>query len=77
MMIIPLVGGYLKMLSGMIRGIRINESLKKVLVLTLVLLLGGFCNELMYVLVFMVFSNGILGTVLIRVYVFMLLGIGL
>lgn len=76
-MIIPLVGRYLKMLSGIMGRIGINESLKKVLVIILIIVIGGFVNEVIYVLVFMVFNNGILRTVVIGVYVFLLVGVSM
>lgn len=77
MMIIPLVGGYVKMLTGIMRGISVNESSKKFLALLTVMILGGIVLDLIYVLSFMVFTGGVLGTVLMRVYVFVLIGVGM
>jgi len=65
------------MLTGIMRGISVNESSKKFLALLTVMILGGIVLDLIYVLSFMVFTGGVLGTVLMRVYVFVLIGVGM
>lgn len=76
-MIMPLVRGYIKILSRLMGGININESAKKVFTLLVVSVLGGIIMELIYVLCFMVFTSRVLGTVLMGVYVFLLVGLGM
>lgn len=77
MMMAPVVGGYLKMLNGVMGGININESIKKLAVLVCVLLLGGAVLELGYIIAFLYFSGGVVRAVLLGVYVFVLMGVGM
>lgn len=42
---IPLIGGYMRILTRIIGGIHINESLKKVIVLLVVVALRGLVLE--------------------------------
>jgi hypothetical protein len=65
------------MLNRLIRRLGINESLKKVVVLMAIMILRVFFNELLYVLGFILMSNGIMGRVLCGVYVFMCLSMRL
>jgi len=71
--IIPLMGGYMRMLNGIMGRIRLNESCKKMIVLILVMVLGGVVMEFAYVSVFIYFVGGVLRTVILGVYVFMLM----
>lgn len=73
-MMAPLVRRYIKILTGLMGGININESFKKFIVLLVVIVIGGVMLEWGYVLSFIMFTNGVLGTVLMGVYVFVLLG---
>jgi hypothetical protein len=77
MIMIPLVGRYVKILSRIMGGINLNESIKKLLTLLVILILRRVILERRYVIAFIVFTNGILGTVLMGVYVFVLLRVGL
>lgn len=77
MMIMPLIGRYMRMLTGLIRGIHINESVKKLMVLRAVIVLGGVILEWGYVSVFMYFFGGVTRTVVLRVYVFIIIGVGM
>jgi hypothetical protein len=45
MIIIPLIGGYMRILTGLIGGIHINESVKKLITLRAVVMLGGVILE--------------------------------
>jgi len=65
------------MMSGVIRGIYLNESVKKALVLTVVVGICLYMNELMYLRSFLYMAGGVLGRVLCGVYVFIMLGSGL
>lgn len=73
----PLVGGYIKMLSGLMGGISVNESMKKILTLLVVMVLRRVLLDFIYFIVFTVFTNRILRTVLMGVYVFVLLRVGM
>lgn len=73
----PIVGGYLRMLSGLMGGMRINESIKKVMVLGLLITMGIYVNEMMYVMSFIYIVSGVLRGVLCGVYVFLTLGVGI
>lgn len=77
MMMAPVVGRYLKMLNGVIGRININESIKKLVTLVCVLLLGGLVLELRYIIAFLYFSGRVVGAVVLRVYVFVLMGVGM
>jgi len=75
MIMIPLVRGYMKILNGLIGRLFVNESLKKLLTLLVVMILGRPVLEFGYIMCFMVFTNRVLGTVLMGVYVFVLMGV--
>jgi hypothetical protein len=76
-MIIPLLGRYMRILNRVMRRIHINESLKKVVVLIFVAGVGRSIIEWGYVTVFMYFMIRVLGTVILGVYVFITIGAGL
>jgi hypothetical protein len=44
-MMIPLMRGYMRMLTGLMGGIHINESVKKLITLLTVIMLGGIVLE--------------------------------
>lgn len=73
-MMIPLVGGYLRILSGKIRGLSINETTKKVVLLLLLAMIGIYINEALYIGSFMYMMCGVLGGVLCGLYVFLTIG---
>lgn len=75
--IIPLIGRYIRMLTGLIGGIHINESIKKLIVLLVVVILGGVILEIGYVTAFMYFFGRVTRTVVLRVYVFMMIRVGM
>lgn len=77
MMMIPLIRGYIRMLTGLMRGIHINESVKKVMVLRAVIILGGIILEWGYVSAFIYFFGGVTRAVVLRVYVFMMIRVGI
>jgi len=77
MIMIPLIGGYMRILTRMMRGIHINESVKKVVVLGAVMILGRIMLEWGYVSAFMYFFGGVTRAVVLRVYVFMIIGVGI
>merc|ERR1712088_628080 len=58
MMMIPLIRGYIRMLAGLIGGIHINESVKKLMTLRAVVMLGGIILEWRYVSAFMMIGVG-------------------
>lgn len=70
----PLVGRYLRIMSGIMRGIYINESVKKIVTLMLVAGMGMYMNELMYLGGFIYIAGGVIGRMLCGVYVFLLVG---
>jgi len=72
--IIPLIGGYMRILTGLIGGIHINESVKKLLVLSAVMIFGGIMLEWGYITVFIYFVGRVTGTVVLGVYVFLIIG---
>ncbi|MBP94372.1 hypothetical protein CMK18_00290 [Candidatus Poribacteria bacterium] len=74
-MMIPLIGGYMRILTGLIGGIHINESIKKLIVLLVTVMLGGVILEIGYVTAFMYFFGGVTRTVILGVYVFMIIGV--
>merc|ERR1719220_508570 len=71
----PLIRGYMRMLTGLIGGIHINESVKKLITLGAVVMLGGVILEWGYVSAFMYFFGGVTGTVVLGVYVFIIIGV--
>merc|ERR1719454_1234754 len=73
----PLIRGYMRMLTGLIGGIHINESVKKLITLRAVVVLGGIVLEWRYVSAFMYFFRGVTRTVVLRVYVFIMIGVGM
>merc|ERR1712088_673484 len=75
MMMIPLIRGYIRMLTGLIGGIHINESVKKLVTLGAVVMLGGIVLEWRYVSAFIYFFGRVTGAVVLRVYVFMIIRI--
>lgn len=77
MMIIPLMRGYIRMLTRLIGGIHINESVKKLITLRAVVILGGIILEWRYVSAFMYFFGRVTGAVVLGVYVFIIIGIGM
>merc|ERR1719220_828799 len=56
----PLMRGYIRMLTGLMGGIHINESVKKLITLRAVVILGGVILEWRYVCFHILFwrSNG-------------------
>merc|ERR1719220_2109645 len=73
----PLIRGYIRMLTGLIGGIHINESVKKLITLRAVVMLGGIILEWRYVSAFIYFFGRVTRAVVLRVYVFMIIGIGI
>jgi len=65
----------MKILTGLIGGLFVNESLKKLLTLLAVMMLGRLVLEFGYIMCFIVFTNRVLGAVLMGVYVFVLMGV--
>lgn len=76
-MMMPLMGGYMRMLTGLMGGIHINESVKKLMVLLVTVILGGVVLEMGYVTSFMYFFGRVTGTVVLGVYVFVMIGVGM
>merc|ERR1719454_109857 len=76
-MMMPLIGGYMRMLTRLMGGIHINESVKKLFVLSAVVVLGGVILEWGYVSTFMYFFGGVTRAVILRVYVFIIIGAGM
>merc|ERR1712203_1190115 len=77
MIIIPLIRGYIRILTGLIGGIHINESVKKLITLRAVVMLGGIILEWRYVSAFIYFFGRVTRAVVLRVYVFMIIGVGI
>merc|ERR1719220_881788 len=73
----PLMRGYMRMLTGLMGGIHINESIKKLITLRVVVMLGGIILEWRYVSAFIYFFRGVTGTVVLGVYVFIIIGVGI
>lgn len=73
----PLIGGYIRILTGIMGRIHINESLKKVIVLSVTVMLGGLILEWGYVTAFIYFFGGVTGAVVLGVYVFLILRSGI
>merc|ERR1719220_104178 len=71
----PLIGGYMRMLTGLMGGIHINESVKKLITLRVVVILGGIILEWGYVSAFIYFFRGVTRAVVLRVYVFIIIGV--
>merc|ERR1719220_2140251 len=57
----PLMRGYIRMLTGLIGGIHINESVKKLITLGAVVILGRVILEWGYVSAFIYFFGGVTG----------------
>jgi len=74
---IPLVRRYIKILTGLMGRLFVNESLKKLLTLLIVMVLRRLVLEFGYIMCFMVFINRVLGAVLMGIYVFVLIGAGM
>lgn len=77
MIMIPLVRRYMKILTGLIGGLFVNESLKKLLTLLVVMVLGRLVLDFGYIMCFMIFTSRVLGAVLMGVYIFVLIGAGI
>jgi len=77
MIMMPLMGGYIRMLNRIMGGININESIKKRLVLVVVIMLGRVILEWGYITAFTYFFGGVTGAVIIGVYVFITIGVRL
>merc|ERR1719220_1663256 len=73
----PLIRGYMRILTGLIGGIHINESVKKLMTLRVVVMLGGIILEWRYVSAFIYFFGGVTRAVVLGVYVFIIIGIGI
>merc|ERR1719220_3313800 len=71
----PLMRGYIRILTGLIGGIHINESVKKLITLGAVVMLGGVILEWGYVSAFMYFFGRVTGAVVLGVYVFIMIGV--
>lgn len=71
----PVVGRYLKMLNRVMGGINVNESIKKLITLVCVIVLGGLVLDIGYILAFLYFSGRVIGAVVLGVYVFVLIGV--
>lgn len=67
----------MRILTRLIGGIHINESVKKVMVLLVVVILGRVILEIGYVTAFIYFFGRVTGTVVLGVYVFMMIGVGI
>merc|ERR1719220_574557 len=73
----PLMGGYMRILTGLIGGIHINESGKKLITLRAIVMLGRIILEWRYVSAFIYFFGRVTRTVVLGVYVFIIIGIGM
>merc|ERR1719220_1943545 len=73
----PLIGGYIRMLTGLMGRIHINESVKKLMTLRAVVILGGVILEWGYVSAFIYFFGRVTRAVVLGVYVFIIIGIGI
>merc|ERR1719220_315622 len=71
----PLIRGYMRILTGLMGGVHINESVKKLITLRAVVMLGGIILEWRYVSAFIYFFGGVTRTVVLGVYVFMIIRI--
>merc|ERR1719220_2853347 len=69
----PLMRGYIRMLTGLMGGIHINESVKKIITLGAVVILGGIVLEWRYVSAFMYFFGRVTRAVVLGVYVFLMI----
>merc|ERR1712088_487980 len=77
MIIMPLMRRYMRILTRLMGGIHINESVKKLMTLRAVVMLGGIILEWGYVSAFIYFFGRVTRTVVLGVYVFMIIGIGI
>merc|ERR1712088_484773 len=77
MMIMPLIRVYMRILTGLIGRVHINESVKKLITLRAVVILGGIVLEWGYVSAFIYFFGRVTRTVVLGVYVFIIIGIGM
>lgn len=77
MIIFPIVGRYLRMMSGIMGGMYINESIKKMVTLILIAGIGMYISEIIYFGGFMYMAGGIIGRMLCGVYVFLLISTGM
>merc|ERR1719220_1123605 len=73
----PLIRGYIRILTGLIGRIHINESVKKLVTLRAIVMLRGIILEWRYVSAFMYFFGRVTRTVVLGVYVFIIIGIGM
>merc|ERR1719220_1747836 len=71
----PLIRGYMRMLTRLMGRIHINESVKKLITLRAVVMLGGIILEWRYVSAFIYFFRRVTRAVVLGVYVFMIIGI--
>lgn len=72
--VMPLVRGYMRILSGLMGGLNINETLKKAVTLLFVMAMGVYLNEILYLGSFIYMTGGVLGGVMCGLYVFLALG---
>merc|ERR1719220_2935810 len=73
----PLMRRYIRILTGLMGGIPINESVKKLITLRAVILLGGIVLEWRYVSAFIYFFGRVTRAVVLGVYVFIMIRIGM
>merc|ERR1719220_1124434 len=73
----PLIRGYIRILTRLMGGIHINESIKKLITLGVVIMLGGIILEWRYVSAFMYFFGRVTRAVVLRVYVFIIIRVGM
>lgn len=77
MIMIPLIRRYMRILTRLMGGIHINESVKKLMVLGTVMTLGRIMLEWGYVSAFMYFFGRVTRAVVLRVYVFIIIRVGM
>merc|ERR1719220_892804 len=73
----PLMRRYIRILTGLMGGIPINESVKKLITLGAVVMLGGIVLEWRYVSAFIYFFRGVTRAVVLGVYVFIMIRVGM
>lgn len=73
-MMMPMLGMYIRMISRLQRRLIVLESIKKGIVLFCVVTVGMMCVEFLYVLGYIIVVNGIIGMIYIRTYVFVIIG---
>merc|ERR1719220_386629 len=73
----PLMRRYIRILTRLMGGIHINESVKKLVTLGAVVMLGGIILEWRYVSAFIYFFRGVTRTVVLGVFVFMIIRVGM